>query len=67
MLTSRELAKRWGLSPHTLENWRAMGRGPTARRISSKGEMGGRFVRYLLDDVVEFERRFERYAPKATT
>jgi hypothetical protein len=65
MLNSRELARRWGLSPHTLENWRAMGRGPAFQLLSSNGEQGGRFVRYRLEDVVDFERRFERYAPKA--
>lgn len=67
LLTSRELAQRWGLALHTIENWRAMGRGPTFQLLSSKGEPGGRFVRYRLEDVEDFERRFERYAPKAAS
>lgn len=65
LLTSRELARRWGLSPHTLENWRAMRRGPAFQMLSSKGESGGRFVRYRLEDVEAFERQSSgRYAPQ---
>lgn len=66
MLTSRELAKRWGRSPHTLENWRAMGRGPAFQRISSRGEQGGRLVRYRLDDVEAFERQFPHFLQEPT-
>ncbi len=47
-LTQTELAKRWKLSPRSLEKWRTQGLGPAYRKI------GGR-VRYLFDDVLAYE------------
>jgi hypothetical protein len=43
-----DLARRWRLSPRTLERWRWTGEGP--RYI----KLGGRVV-YRLQDVVEYE------------
>ena len=43
-----ELARRWKLSPRTLERWRWLGQGPRYVKI------GGRVV-YRLEDVEAFE------------
>jgi predicted site-specific integrase-resolvase len=48
-LNQVQLARRWHLSPRTLERWRSQGEGPTFLKL------GGRIV-YRLDDVEEFER-----------
>lgn len=45
LLTEREAARRLGLSPGTLRNWRSRGRGPIAVRF------GSRCVRYRVSDV----------------
>ncbi len=45
-----ELARRWKLSPRTLERWRWLGQGPRYLKI------GGRVV-YRLDDVEAHEAR----------
>ncbi len=42
------LARRWSISPRTLERWRWLGQGPRYLKI------GGRVV-YRLDDVVAYE------------
>jgi len=47
------LAKRWGMSKSTLENWRNLGKGPAYRKIGGK-------VLYMLDDVIEFEQASKR-------
>ena len=47
-LTQDELAKRWRISPRTLERWRWLRRGPQYLKI------GGRVV-YALEDVENFE------------
>lgn len=52
-----ELAKRWKVSPRTLERWRWTQTGPDYVRI------GGR-VLYRLDAVEAHERRCEREADK---
>jgi predicted site-specific integrase-resolvase len=44
----RELAKRWGISPRTLERWRWSKEGPNYVRL------GGRVV-YRMEDVEAFE------------
>ena len=44
-----EVAKRWGFSPRTLENWRCRGEGPRFLKI------GGKVV-YRLEDVEAFEQ-----------
>lgn len=47
-LNQDQLARRWSLSPRTLERWRSMGTGPAYLRL------GGR-VAYRLEDVEAFE------------
>ncbi|MCO6052365.1 helix-turn-helix domain-containing protein [Mesorhizobium sp. RP14(2022)] len=47
-LSQRELAKRWRLSPRTLERWRFTGTGPRFLKL------GGRCV-YRLQEVEAFE------------
>ena len=47
-ITQAELARRWRLSPRTLERWRWQGNGPAYLKI------GGRIV-YRKEDVAEFE------------
>jgi len=47
-LTQEELAKRWRISPRTLERWRWLRLGPQYLKI------GGRVV-YSLEDVESFE------------
>jgi predicted site-specific integrase-resolvase len=47
-LNQTDLAKRWRLSPRTLERWRWAGRGPPILKI------GGRCL-YRLEDVEAFE------------
>lgn len=43
-----DLARRWHLSPRTLERWRSQGQGPRYLKI------GGR-VLYRLEDIEAFE------------
>jgi excisionase family DNA binding protein len=47
-LTQSELAKRWGISPRTLERWRWAGEGLRFVKI-------GGLVRYRLEDVEAYE------------
>ncbi|MCC2654269.1 MAG: hypothetical protein K0Q60_4435 [Microvirga sp.] len=47
-LNQIELARRWKLSPRTLERWRWLGQGPRFMKL------GGR-VAYRLEDVEAFE------------
>jgi len=47
-LTQSDLARRWRISPRTLERWRWAGRGPAFIRI-------GGSVRYRLEDIESFE------------
>ena len=47
-LTQTDLARRWTISPRTLERWRWVGEGPVYMKI------GGRVV-YRLDDILAFE------------
>jgi predicted site-specific integrase-resolvase len=48
-LNQVHLARRWNISPRTLERWRWTGEGPAFLKI------GGRVV-YRLEDVETFER-----------
>lgn len=54
-MTQSELADRWRISPRSLEKWRTLGRGPAYVKI------GGR-VRYLLEDVLDYEATQRRVA-----
>jgi hypothetical protein len=47
-LTPKELATRWKLSPQTLANWRAQGKGPPYSKIVHK-------VRYPVEGIHAFE------------
>lgn len=47
-LSQTDLAKRWRMSPRTLERWRYTGEGPHFMKI------GGRVI-YRLDDIEAFE------------
>lgn len=47
-LTQRDLARRWSLSPRTLERWRWTGDGPAFLKV------GGR-VAYRLQDIEAWE------------
>ncbi len=49
-LNERELARRWGTSPRTLQRWRAERYGPAFIRIG-----GG--VRYRLSDILAYEEQ----------
>lgn len=59
LLTPRELAARWGLSVHTLENWRSAKRGPQFIKV-------GRLVRYRLPAVEQFEQEGQVAAPASS-
>jgi hypothetical protein len=48
-LTQTDLARRWTISPRTLERWRWVGENPVYMKI------GGRVV-YRLDDILAFEQ-----------
>jgi predicted site-specific integrase-resolvase len=52
-LSQRQLARRWHLSPRTLERWRSSGQGPVFMKL------GGRVV-YALPDVEAYERAQRR-------
>lgn len=47
-LNQVDLARRWSLSPRTLERWRWLGQGPRYLKI------GGRVV-YRLEDISAYE------------
>ena len=53
-----ELARRWKLSPRTLERWRWLGQGPRHLKI------GGRVV-YTLEDIEAFEAESARTSTSA--
>lgn len=57
-LHQAELARRWRISPRTLERWRWLGRGPRYLKI------GGRVV-YRVADVEAFEAAQAREATAA--
>ncbi len=50
------LARRWGISPRTLERWRWLRQGPVYLKL------GGRVV-YRLADIESFEREHIRNMP----
>lgn len=49
-ITQEQLAKRWQVSPRTLERQRWIGTGPKYVKV-------GGVVRYLSTDVIEYERK----------
>jgi hypothetical protein len=54
-LNQVQLARRWSISPRTLERWRWLKQGPAYLKI------GGHVV-YRLDDIEEFETAQSRNA-----
>ena len=54
-LTIDDLAERYQVPVATVRYWRHLGTGPKAMKI-------GRFVRYALDDVLEWERKLHAEA-----
>jgi hypothetical protein len=49
-LNQIDLARRWGLSPRTLERWRWLKQGPAYLKIGGK-------VCYAVEDIEAYERR----------
>ena len=47
-LNQKQLARRWGLSPRTLERWRWLRQGPVYFKLGGK-------VAYRVTDIDEFE------------
>jgi predicted site-specific integrase-resolvase len=47
-LTQAEVARRWKISPRSLEKWRTVGIGPAFVKIGSR-------VRYREEDILTFE------------
>jgi len=56
-LTTKLLARRWKITPRTLERWRADGDGPRFLRI-------GRHIRYSQSDILAFETNEGVAAPE---
>ena len=54
-LTQLDLARRWRVSPRTLERWRWLGQGPAYLKL-------GAAVAYRLEDVEAFEARQRQVA-----
>jgi len=59
-LTTKLLARRWKITPRTLERWRAEGGGPRFLRI-------GRHIRYSQADILAFEARHGVAVPELQT
>ena len=59
-LNQKQLARRWGLSPRTLERWRRRGQGPDYLKLVGR-------VSYRLSDVEAFEAtQFRACVPAST-
>ena len=58
-LTQLDLARRWRVSPRTLERWRWLGQGPAYLKL-------GAAVAYQLHDVEAFEARQRHDATAAS-
>jgi hypothetical protein len=54
LLTTREAARRLGLSPGTLQNWRVRGVGPVFIRLKGKSTRGRGAIRYSEVDLDHF-------------
>jgi hypothetical protein len=60
LLTQAALARRWKVSPRTLERWRWLGRGPQYIKVVGQ-------VRYRCADVEAYEAAQLRATATATT
>ena len=59
-LTQDQLAKRWQISPRTLERQRWIGAGPPYYKLNN-------LVRYLSTDIIEYERACQVTPPAAAS
>ena len=50
LLTKTDLAKRWGITLRTLENWERKGRAP------NRTSLGRKSIRYSMKDVLAYEQ-----------
>jgi hypothetical protein len=53
ILTPEDVAKRLGITPQSLSNWRGQGRGPAYFKL---GQTKRARIRYYLEDVVRWEK-----------
>jgi len=60
MLSTADLARRYGVAPYTIRRWRADNEGPPYVKI---GDGSRARVVYDLDDIVEWERKHKRRVP----
>lgn len=54
LLTTVEAARRLGIAPGTLCNWRTSGQGPVFVRLKGKGIRGRGSIRYSAEDLARF-------------
>lgn len=54
-MTIDDLAERYQIPVQTVRHWRIRGTGPRAVKI-------GRYIRYRVDDVLDWERQLEAQA-----
>jgi hypothetical protein len=59
-IVQKDLARRWSMSPRTLERWRWLGMGPTHHKI------GGR-VLYRMDVIEAYEEASARSSTSTLT
>lgn len=57
MLTTEELAVRWKMNPHTLDNWRGEKKGPPYIKLGRKPRSK---VLYRVSDILEWEKHWSR-------
>lgn len=53
LLTPKDLCERWAVADNTLRKWRVAKTGPNYIKL---GECRNSEVRYLLEDIEEFEK-----------
>ena len=54
VLTTEELAERWGIHPSSIKRWRVNNKGP---RYFKLGDEKSSKVLYRLNDVIRYENR----------
>lgn len=57
LLTTQELATRWGMHPGSLRLWRVKKKGPRYVRLGRRGKGRLPRVRYRLEDIEAFETK----------
>lgn len=58
LLSTDQLATRWGISPGTLRNWRTKKTGPPYIKL---GDAKRSVVMYSLADILKYEKKFTRH------